>query len=106
MPSFHAPSLRPTPRKLKRMVAYPSCDIVFASVTATLLSIVPPICGCGCATSATPRASMPGCAGECATSSAPAGPAINSTIGWPGRMCDLDPQALDRLAAAEVAVDD
>jgi hypothetical protein len=73
-PSSHAPSEAPMPRKLKRTLAQPSSRQERAIVCTTLLSSVPPNCGCGWQTSARPRG---GAAGRStAHSIAPAGPAI------------------------------
>src|SRR6185437_103722 len=54
-PSSCAPSVAPTPRKLKRTVAAPASARARAIVVTTLLSIVPPKRGCGCAITATMR---------------------------------------------------
>src|SRR5260363_435936 len=49
-----SPSLCPTPRKFARNIRYPSRTKARVSVWTTLLSIVPPNNGCGCATSPIP----------------------------------------------------
>src|SRR6218665_228634 len=54
-PASCRPALAPTPRKLKRSAVQPHCTKARARVCTTLLSIVPPNSGWGCAMMATPR---------------------------------------------------
>ncbi|CAG9238348.1 hypothetical protein BCAR13_840140 [Paraburkholderia caribensis] len=92
-----------------------------ASVCATLLSIVPPNSGCGCATSAMPRGAAPpsrlASGASTATSILPTGPSIRyffvCTFILYGRVTRLkrygsavDQQALDNLAVGEMRIDD
>ena len=58
-PSSCVPSVAPTPRKLKRNVADARvARTTLASVVMTLLSMVPPKSGCGCAITATARGAV------------------------------------------------
>src|SRR5881397_3113618 len=102
------PSEPPTPRKLKRTARQPSCRQARASVCTTLLSIVPPCCGCGWQITAVPTLAELGA--SMAHSSGPAGPAsICRTV------CAFTPsapdarrqqQSLDHLAVLQVRIDD
>ena len=110
-PSSHVPSERPMPRKLKRTLVQPSCRKVRASICTTLLSSVPPNCGCGWQTTATPRGAVSG--RSMAHSMRPAGPAMSSRtvrgfMASRGSVADVgrQQQALDDLALLQVRVDD
>src|SRR5690349_18408782 len=99
-PSSCSPSVPPTPRKLKRNVAIPASRNAFPRVVTTLLSMVPPKSGCGCAITATAwvfRGTL------AATSILPAAPSSSARV-VPAGM--LDPQALDDAPVHEVLVDD
>ena len=106
-PSSQTPPESPMPRKLKRTARQPSCTKARASVCTTLLSIVPPCCGCGWQMTATPRC-------------APSGPSIAHSM-RAGRAGDAaraacagssapdvrrQQQPLDDLAVLQVRIDD
>src|SRR5688500_15458659 len=78
----------------------PASANALASVVITLLSMVPPKSGCGCAITATARASS-GC--ERAISILPAAPARCARV---AATAMSDAQALDDAAAHEVLLDD
>jgi hypothetical protein len=63
-PSSCSPALAPTPRKLNRTAVQPCCTKARASVCTTLLSMVPPNSGCGCAMTAVPRGVPSGCVAQ------------------------------------------
>src|SRR6185436_4019060 len=77
MPLSHSPVLRPTPRKLKRSTTQPMRVNALAPWNTTLVCMVPPWVGSGCAKTTTARGGADGA--STSTSSRPAGPAISFT---------------------------